>query len=52
MAINPKWIRMDKLALGGDRNVTGVAGNPIPSSVAYGKKGLEMGIEAAVVGLR
>lgn len=52
MAINPKWIRMDKLAPGGDRNVTGVAGNPTRSSVAYGKKGLEMRIEAAVTQIR
>ena len=52
MAINPKWIRMDKLAPGGDRNVTGVAGNPTRSSVAYGKKGLEMRIEAAVAQIR
>lgn len=52
MAINPKWIRMDKLALGGDPKVTGVRGNPARSSVAYGKKGLEMRIDAAVVQIR
>ena len=52
MAINPKWVRMDKLAPGGDRNVTGVAGDPTRSSAAYGKKGLEMRIEAAVTQIR
>ena len=48
MAINPKWIRMDKLAPGGEYMVTGVAGDPTRSSVAYGKKGLEMRTAAAV----
>jgi len=48
MAINPKWIRMDKLAPGGDPKVTGVVGNPTRSSVTYGKKGLELRIAAAV----
>ena len=52
MAINPKWIRMDKLAAGGDAKMTGVIGDPVRSSVAYGKKGLEMRIEAAVAQIR
>jgi creatinine amidohydrolase len=52
MAINPKWIRMDKLAPGGDPKVTGVTGNPARSSIAYGKKGLEMRIDAAVAQIR
>jgi len=44
MAINPKLIRMDKLDSGG----RGVSGNPARASVAYGKKGLEIKIQAAV----
>ena len=52
MAINPKWIRMDKLALGKDAKTTGVTGDPARSSVAFGKKGLEMRTEAAVAQIR
>jgi creatinine amidohydrolase len=52
MAINPKGIRSDKLAAGKDRSVTGATGNPARASVAYGKKGLEMRIEAAVAQIR
>jgi creatinine amidohydrolase/Fe(II)-dependent formamide hydrolase-like protein len=48
MALNPGWIRNSKLAPGGDRSVTGVSGNPTRASIAYGKKGLEFKIEAAV----
>ena len=48
MALNPGWIRNGKLAPGGDRSVTGVSGNPTRASIAYGKKGLEFRIEAAV----
>ena len=52
MAVSPNGIRSDKLAPGGDRDVTGVTGNPARASVAYGKKGLEMKIEAAVAQIR
>jgi creatinine amidohydrolase len=48
MAVAPNLIRTDKLAPGGDRKVTGVSGNPTRASIAYGRKGLEMKIEAAV----
>lgn len=48
MALNPDWIRNDKLAPGGDSKLTGVSGNPARASIAYGKKGLELKIEAAV----
>jgi len=48
MALNPKWIRNDKLAPGGDRSVTGVSGDPTRASIAYGKKGLEFKIEGAI----
>ena len=52
MAVNPNGIRNDKLAPGGDRNLTGVTGNPARASVAYGKKGLQMKIDAAVAQIR
>jgi creatinine amidohydrolase len=52
MALNPTWVRKDKLAPGGDRKLTGVSGNPTRSSLTYGKKGLEFKIEAAVAQIR
>lgn len=52
MAVNPNGIRKDKLAAGGDRKLPGVSGNPARASVAYGKKGLELKIEAAVAQIR
>jgi creatinine amidohydrolase/Fe(II)-dependent formamide hydrolase-like protein len=48
MAIDPKLIRMDKLAPGGDRRASGVSGDPTRASIAYGKKGLELKVTAAV----
>lgn len=48
MAIDPTLIRVDKLAPGGDQKLTGVSGNPVRASVAYGKKGLDMKIDAAL----
>jgi len=52
MAIDPKLIRAEKLAPGGKWEETGVLGNPARSSVAYGRKGLEMKVEAAVARIR
>ena len=52
MAVSPNGIRSDKLAAGGDRNVIGATDNPARATVAYGKKGLEMKIEAAVAQIR
>ncbi len=52
MVVSPNGVRRDKLAPGGDPNVTGVVGNPARASVAYGKKGLEMKIDAAVAQIR
>jgi len=52
MAIDPKLIRMDKLAPGGDRKLTGVSVNPMRASVAYGKKGLDMKIDAALAQIK
>ena len=48
MALNPAWIRKDKLAPGGDRKATGVAGDPTRATIAYGMTGLEFKIETAV----
>ena len=52
MALNPAWIRKDKLAAEGDRRLVGVSGNPARASVAYGNKGLEFKIDAAVAQIR
>lgn len=52
MALNPNWIRKDKLAPGADRKATGVSGNPTRANVAYGRKGLEFKVEAAVAQIR
>jgi creatinine amidohydrolase len=52
MAVNPNGIRSDKLAAGSDRDATGATGNPARATVAYGKKGLEMKIDAAVAQTR
>lgn len=49
MALDPRWIRKDQLAPGpGRQQLAGVSGNPARASVAYGKKGLELKIDAAV----
>jgi len=48
MAVAPNLIRTDKLAFRGEPKVTGASGNPTRASVAYGRKGLEMKVEAAV----
>ena len=52
MAIDPKLVRMDKRAPGGDYKATGVSGNPERASVAYGRKGLDLKVEAAVAQIR
>ena len=52
MAIDPKLIRTDKLAPGGKWEETGVLGNPARSSSAYGRKGLDMKVDAAVAQIR
>lgn len=52
MAVNPAWIRSDRLAATGDRRPTGVTGNPARASAAYGRKGLELKIEGAVEQIR
>ena len=51
MAVEPECNSHDKRAAGGDRTITGAASTP-RASVAYGKKGLEMKIEAAVAQIR
>jgi creatinine amidohydrolase len=52
MALNPAWIRKDKLVAPEDRALTGVSGNPARASVAYGRKGLELKVESAVARIR
>ena len=52
MAIDPRLIRKDKLAPGGDWKVTGVDGHPERSTVEYGKKALDMKVETAVAEIR
>lgn len=44
LAVNPNLIRKDKLA----PNASGASGDPRRATIAYGKKGLEMRIEATV----
>jgi creatinine amidohydrolase len=48
MSLDATLIRTDKLAPGGGYAGSGVSGNPARSSAAYGKKGLELKIDAAV----
>ena len=50
--LNPSMIRRDKLALGKPGDGSGVTGNPARSTVEYGRKILEMQIDAAVRQLR
>ena len=52
MAIDPKLIRMDKRAPGGDYGLTGVSGNPVRANAAYGRRGLDLKIDAAVAQIR
>ena len=44
LALNPNWIRQNRLAPG----MAGASGNPARASAEYGRKALEMKIEAAV----
>jgi len=52
MALDAKLIRPDKLAPKGGYEGSGVSGNPARASAAYGKKGLELKIEAALKQIR
>jgi creatinine amidohydrolase/Fe(II)-dependent formamide hydrolase-like protein len=52
MALEPEFIRKDKLAPRGGYEGSGVSGNPARASAAYGKKGLELKIDAAVRQIR
>lgn len=52
MAVDPRLVRMEKLAPGGDYAATGVRGDPVRASAAHGKKGLESKIAAAVAQIR
>lgn len=46
--VAPEHIRTDKLAPGGDFDVTGVRGDPRRASSARGQKGIELKVEVAV----
>lgn len=52
MALDKRLLRSDKLAPNGGFEGSGVRGNPTRASVAYGNKGLELKIEAAVKQIR
>jgi creatinine amidohydrolase len=52
MALDSRLVRKGKLADRGGFEGSGVSGNPTRASVAYGRKGLEMKVEAAVRRIR
>jgi creatinine amidohydrolase/Fe(II)-dependent formamide hydrolase-like protein len=52
MALDASLVRPDRFAPNGGFEGSGVRGNPKRASVAYGKKGLELKIEAAVRQIR
>jgi creatinine amidohydrolase/Fe(II)-dependent formamide hydrolase-like protein len=52
LAIDPRLVRTEKLAPGGDRKATGVDGHPERASAEYGRKGLDMKVETAVAEIR
>ena len=52
MAIDPRLVRMDKRAPGGDYKATGVSGDPSRATVEHGRKALDRKVEAAVAEIR
>jgi creatinine amidohydrolase len=52
MAIEPGWVRKDKLPSAKDRTLMGVSGDPARASAAYGRKALELRIESSVAQIR
>jgi creatinine amidohydrolase len=52
LVLNPSMIRRDKLALGKAGDGSGVIGNPARSTIEYGRRILEMQIDAAVRQIR
>jgi creatinine amidohydrolase len=52
MAVDPRLVRMDKRAPGGDYKATGVEGDPSRATAEYGRKALDMKVEAAVAEIR
>src|SRR5690606_23339780 len=48
LAVFPEGVRMEKAAAGSRGDGSGVTGNPTRASVEYGRKGVEMKIEAAL----
>ena len=52
MAIDPSLIRMNARAKNGGFEGSGVRGNPTKASIEYGRKGLQMKVDAAVDQIR
>ena len=52
LAIDPRLVRADKVEPGSDWKASGVSGNPARARAAFGRRGLEMRIEAAVAQIR
>jgi creatinine amidohydrolase len=52
MAVDPKLVRMDKRIAGSDYKATGVSGDPTTATVEYGRKALDLKVEAAVEEIR
>ena len=50
LAVDPRMVRSDRLATA--RSEPGVAGDPARASAAYGRRGLEMRVDAAVAQIR
>jgi creatinine amidohydrolase len=51
-AVAPEHIRQDRLAPGGGFEGSGVSGDPTKASQAYGRKGMELKVEAALRQIR
>ena len=52
LAIHPEGVRRDRLAPGRAGDGSGVVGNPTRATAEYGRKGLELKIDAAVHAIR
>lgn len=52
MAVDPRWIRKDKLANMGGFEGSGVAGDPSRASLKYGQKGIGMIVDTTVAKIR
>ena len=52
LAVAPEHVRRDKLAPAGGFNGSGVSGDPTRATAEYGRKGMELKVEAAVRQIR